>query len=67
MRKFVFISTLFFLLFDSAVFSFAGDKKNEWLEKSKIGLKIEMGAHILFQRDFEGFIANENGLFLYAA
>ena len=67
MRKFVFISTLFFLLFDGAVFSFAGDKKNEWLEKSKIGLKIEMGAHILFQRDFEGFIANENGLFLYAA
>lgn len=66
MRKFLFISTVLFLLCGGVSVSFADEKKTEWLENSKIGLKIEMGSHILFQRDFEGFISNENGLFLYA-
>lgn len=66
MRKF-FHDALFFSLFLSFSLSgFSDEQKISWLSSSKVGVKIEMGAHVFFQREFEGFISNENGLFLYA-
>lgn len=65
MGKFSFYSLFFVLMLTVSVAGFAEEPKAGWLESAKIGVKIETGAHILFQRDYEGFIPNENGLFLY--
>lgn len=65
MRKFFFFSLFCFLFLGVTFSGFSEDEKTVWLESSKIGVRIETGAHILFQRDYEGFISNENGLFLY--
>ena len=66
MRRLILLASVLFLTAGVSVFSQDAElRRTEWLERSRIGIKIELGAHTVFNRDLDGFIPDENAMFLY--